>query len=343
MKIAPRQIIQTLKQPPTDVLVWLCYGADQGKVMEYGKALCEKLRAGDNDDLNFINFSGKELKEDPALFFTEASAISMFGGNKVIRIYDAKDAYAIADLITDYLKKPQPIGIVIEAGNLEKTSSLRKLFEDSKQSKLATIACYHDEQQDLSAMASTIIKGNNLQITREAFMILMTKLGGDRAISRLEVEKLCLYKGEGEITVDDIESVLEDTSQVSIQATVNSCLLGEFDNLEKNISKLWLENIAPIALLRAVARQLLRLQEAAAYQQQNIDKKTIMKKLSPPIFFKEEAAFLAQMSRWPAIKIHHALQRVEQAEYQCMEHAAIGDSIVHRLLLSIASTSRKKV
>ncbi len=343
MKIAPRQIVNTLKQPSSDILVWLCYGNDQGKVMEYGSVLCEKLRAGDQDDLNFTNFSGKELKEDPALFFTETSAISMFGGNKVIRIYDAKDSYGIAALIKDYLNRPQPVGIVIEAGSLEKSSALRKLFENAKEKKLAAIACYLDERQDLNNMVSTIIRENNLQITKDAFMTLMTKLGGDRAISRLEVEKLCLYKGQGEITLEDVEATLEDTSNVNMQAVINSCLLGEFDLLEKNLTRLWLENIQPIALLRAISRQFLRLQEAVAYRQQGLDNKSIMYKLSPPVFFKEEAAFLAQMNRWSMDKIHQALQRAKQAETQCMDHARLGESITHRLFLSIASISRKKL
>ncbi len=341
MKIAPRQIANILKHPSPDVLVWLCYGNDQGKVMEYGATLCETLRAGDQDDLNFTNFSAEQLKDDPALFFTEASAISMFGGNKVIRIYDAKDSYNITELIKDYLQRPQPVGIVIEAGALAASSSLRKLFENTKEAKLAAIACYHDERQDLNNMVSFIIRENGLQITKEAFMALMTKLGGDRAISRLEVEKLCLYKGQGEITLDDIEATMEDTSNVSIQAAINSCLLGEFDNLEKNISKLWLENIAPIALLRTMSRQLLKLQEAGAMQQQGINKKSIMKKLS--VFFKEETAFSMQMNRWSVEKIDQALLRTHQAENQCMDHANLGESIVHRLFLSIASTSRKKL
>ena len=90
---------------------------------------CSKAWSPDlTDAFNVADLSETVLLADPARLADEAAAISMMGGRRVVRVRGAGND--LADLLESFLDDPKGDAlVVIEAGDLAKTSALRKLFD----------------------------------------------------------------------------------------------------------------------------------------------------------------------------------------------------------------------
>lgn len=340
MKVAARDINSFLSSPPKTIYGCLFYGADEGKTHEYAEKIKKNLQGDSFDEMNFIEFSASEIKENPSIFLSEAAMIPMFGGQKIIKIRDGKDA--LTKSLSQYLENPHSeVFILIEAQNLEAKSSLRKLFE--KENNLAAIPCYLDEQRDISQLIHEIIKYYQLKIDPDAYQLLTQRLGRDRAISRMEIEKLCLYKGEGSINFKDVSLLMGDNGLSNIQFVIDAALLGELRNLEQNMNRLWAENIEPIALLRMTLFYLLKLQQVLYWSQNGISIEEAMKKLTPKLFFKQESIFKRQAKLWDIKALTSMINRLSEWEQDLMTYPNLAQTFIYRNFMMIAVSARKKI
>src|SRR6185503_17964226 len=142
------------------------------------------------------------LLADPARLFDEAAAISMMGGRRVIRVRGAGNE--LADLLESFLEKHAGDALVVlEAGDLNKSSALRKLFEADK--KAAAIACYADSARDLADVVRDELRGLDFTLGPGAVEEAVSRLGNDRGVTRRELEKLALYShGQKQIGAEDV-------------------------------------------------------------------------------------------------------------------------------------------
>ena len=71
------------------------------------------------------------LSSDPARLADEAAAISMLGGRRAVRVRGAGNG--LAALFEGFLECPPGDAlVVVEAGDLPKSSALRKAFEEAE-------------------------------------------------------------------------------------------------------------------------------------------------------------------------------------------------------------------
>ena len=115
---------------------------------------------------------------------------------------------------------------MIEAGELRPESPLRKACERAKTA--VAIACYPDTERDLAKLIDEELRTSNLRIAPDARAVLMSLLGGDRQASRNELRKLALYAhGKGEITLDDVMTVVSDASELKLDPIVDGAFAGK--------------------------------------------------------------------------------------------------------------------
>jgi DNA polymerase-3 subunit delta len=86
--------------------------------------------------------------------------------------------------------------VVIEAGELSKTSSLRKLFEGAKRG--AAVECFDDRPEDSGRMISETLSAQGWKIEADALSYLVDALNVDRRLLRTELDKLVTYLGKGD-------------------------------------------------------------------------------------------------------------------------------------------------
>ena len=131
MRVSSSDADKLSAAPPKGWIAALVFGSNNGLVRERADRLAKSVVPDLNDAFRVADLGADVLRKDPARLGDEAGAISMFGGRRVVRVRDATDG--LADLFQGYVS--DPIGdafLVVEAGELNKTSSLRKLFEGAK-------------------------------------------------------------------------------------------------------------------------------------------------------------------------------------------------------------------
>jgi len=189
--IKGKAVNQLLTRPGPNFRAILFYGPNEGRVREYAVQIAKTVVADLSDPFRICQLSAADLKDDPARLADEAAAIAMTGGRRVIRARGIGDAQT--DCFVNFLENPQgDTLIVVEAGELAKTSRLRKLFESH--SLCAIVACYEDSGADLDALVIGHLRQHGLTINSEAKDYLLHCLGEDRLATRQELDKLVLYK-----------------------------------------------------------------------------------------------------------------------------------------------------
>jgi DNA polymerase III subunit delta len=337
MKIDNRAIPGFLKKPDAGIRAILLFGPDAGLVRERGETIGRTVVPDLADPFRVADIAPDMLKDDPARLSDEAASISMLGGRRLIRVRGAGTETVAA--AKNFLDDAKGDGlVVIEAGDLESKSALRKLFESAAVKNAAAIPCYRDEGASLGKTIADAFVAEGVKASSDAVEWLAGRLGSDRAITRSEIGKLALYAGKGgTITLENARELVGDSADLDLDDLARATAIGDMAALDRAFAKLEGEGGSPIMILRALGRHFLRLQTAAGHMAHGLDSDAAMAKLFPPVFWKEKDPFKTQLNRWPLPRIQMALERLLEAEIQCKSSGAIpADLIAQRCLLALA-------
>jgi DNA polymerase-3 subunit delta len=313
LKIQPARAAQFLSAPPAGVRAVLFFGPDGGLVRERALALTALIAADPSDPFRVVEMTGRTLAEDGARLADEAAAISFTGGRRVVRLRDAGDG--AARIFEAFLGDgPGDAMIVVESGDLPPRSSLRKLFEKSEQA--AAIACYRDEGRDLEQVIRQSFSTAGLAVEPDALTYLLTHLGGDRQLSRRELEKVVLYKGTqtSAVALADVEACVGNSSALALDDVADAAALGDLARLTTALARCLQEGASAVAVLRAVAGHFQRLHLVASRLAAGERLDDALKRLKPPLFWKKKEAFTAQLRLWRLEDLGPALERLLAAE-----------------------------
>ncbi len=338
MKLDARSIAGFLKKPNPAARAILVYGADAGLVRERVETLMRTVVEDLGDPFRVADLAGDTIADDPARLADEAAAMAMTGGRRVVRVRDAGNDTAVA--FQNFLEHPMGDALIVaEAGELDGRSALRKLFE--KAENAAALPCYRDELRDLPAIIRETLARSQVKIDDDALGWLAARLGADRALTRGEIDKLALYVGSGRTaTLEDAQALVGDSADIGLDDLARACAGGDVAGLERARAKLDGEGIVAIAQLRAVQRHFTRLHVCAGLMAAGADEKSAMMRLRPPVFWKEENAFRAQLKRWPMPRLGAALTQLLDAELRCKSSGQPAELIAAQCLLQLAQYSR---
>lgn len=341
MKLDKQPLERFLKEPAPAIAAALIFGPDEGMVHERAMQVSRAILGEADDPFRLTELTGDEIKADPARLIDEARAIAMMGGRRVVRVTRVTDAVepAFAALLADH-KDGGACLVVIEAGDIGGKSSLKRLFENAPHA--AAIACYRDEAAALPALITAQLKAAGMEIDRDAVAYLAANLGGDRGITRAELEKLILYMGDGKkVSLADAATCIGDQAAIGQDDLCQAIGMGDLRGLERQLER----NLAEtneISLLRAVARHFMRLHQVASRTARGEQLESAMAGLRPPVFWKAVDGFKAQCRRWPVEAIGNALLRLTELEAEAMRQHQFADTLTRRGLMEIAVMGARK-
>ncbi|MEM7171733.1 MAG: DNA polymerase III subunit delta [Pseudomonadota bacterium] len=339
MKISAAASDRFSRQPDPKCRAILLYGPDLGLVRERGLNLVKSVVDDPKDPFRVVEITGADLKNDPARLPDEAAALSFTGGRRVVRIRDAGDMITAA--FKGFLQDPAGEAlVVVEAADLPARSSLRQLFEGGKAS--AAVACYRDEQRNLQSVIKEALAEAGLEISPDALIYLSNNLGGDRQLTRRELEKLILYMGasgaEGErrrVEIEDAKSCIGDSTALTMEDLAFAVGDGNFEDLERFLTRCYSEGQEPIRILRSVARHFERLQLVAGLHAEGMELDGALKKLRPPLFWKSAAPFRSQVTAWTPAVLSIALRKLMATEAACKKTGAPSQTLTARTLFDL--------
>ncbi|MEM6781533.1 MAG: DNA polymerase III subunit delta [Pseudomonadota bacterium] len=337
MKLTWKQIEPFVKAPNPDARVILVYGPDNGLMRERAKTIGQTIVSDLNDPFNAVTLTSEQLLEDPARLADEAGAISMMGGNRLIRIQDGSDK--IAPLIKTYLEEPSADNLVIiEAGELGPKSPLRQLCEKGKNA--AAVPCYVEDERGISQVIKDMLREAGFNIQSDAAAWLSGAISGDRLRARGEIEKLITYMGKGpaNVTLEDVQNCCGEAGAQGLDDLVYAVGNGKIENALKTFHKLQEEGIADITILRSLQNHFrkLHLVKATIDQGETID--SAIRVLQPPLFFKLEQSFKAQLTRWSLPALTSTLARLSDIEAQSKQTGTPVRTLIAQALLSISKS-----
>lgn len=319
----------------------LIYGEDYGLIRERATA-CAVAIAGDaRDPFRVVEIDGARLKDDPARLGDECQQISFGGGGRVVWIKDAGDR-AGGEIITRFLEAP--VGgalVIVEAGELPKTSSLRKAAEAAPHA--LACPCYHDDPARLARVIDSVLRGHGQTLAPDAEAWLIARMGADRATSRAELEKLCLYVGDKRrIELADVEAAVADSAEATIDAVVQATADGDVVTLETALDRCFLDGEASVGIIRVTLRHFQRLHLAAGAVAQGVPTAAAIRGLRPPPFPRQAERLTRQLQRWPLPRLTAALIALQEAEAQCKQTVLPDRTICARALTALAEAARRQ-
>ena len=327
--------------PPKGLTLALVYGPDAGLVQERAEKLLKSVVPDLTDAFNVADLSEATLLADPARLADEAAAISMMGGRRVVRVRGAGND--LADLLESFADDPRGDAlVVIEAGDLAKTSALRKIFDAHKTA--AAVQCYPDSVRDLSDVVRDALRAEGLSIAPDALEDAVSRLGSDRGVTRREIEKLLLYMhGKKQVTLEDVRAVMGDEAEARSESACDAAAGGDLARLDRELERLWVSDVAPAQVLRSAMGHFQRLVQAreSANRGEAID--SVMKRLRPPVHFSRATAFKNQAQRWNTDKLGEALDMLLDAESLTRTTGVPAEAVTGRVLMNIAAMAKGRM
>ena len=337
MKVPPARADAFAKAPDPALRAILFYGPDGGLVRERAKVALHALAEDPNDPFAVSSLPAGDLSDDGARLNDEAAAISFTGGRRVLRVEDATDG--VAAVFEDFLKHaPGDAVVLIEAGDLPARAKLRKLFEGADNA--AAVACYRDEGRSLAETIRGHLSEAGLRASDDAMALLTSQLGGDRLLTRRELEKLVLYKGEekSEISLEDVRACTGDSAALTTSDLAFAVGDGDLKQVERTLARCLQEGVNPVGVLRAVANHFQRLHLVAT----SGNPEMAVKALRPPVFWKVADRFKAQARAWTRPALAEALSLLLETEAACKRTGAPAETLCDRALLRIASRAGRR-
>jgi DNA polymerase-3 subunit delta len=341
MKISGARIEGYVKSPDAGHRAVLLFGPDGGLVRERADRICRTVVPDLSDPFRVADLAAAALKDDPARLADEAAAIAMTGGRRVVRVRDAGDA--VTALLESFLD--HPVGdalVVVEGGELGPRSSLRKLFEGAGNG--AALACYADEGGSLAAVVQESLRAAHLTADPDALSYLVEHLGGDRRVTRSEMEKLALYMGSGagRVRLEDAVACVGDSAALSLDDIALAAAEGDHATVQRVLARVLMEGTSPISVLRAVSRHFQRLHLAAAQIAAGKSPDQAVQALKPPPIFKVADRVKRQAQRWQPSRLADAMGLLVAAELDCKTTGLPAPEICGRALMQLARAAGRK-
>lgn len=346
VKIYPNKapsLISTIDK--SEVMAVLLYGPDSGKVSNLLKEISSKITPNLDDPFMVANISSDSLGDESTSIYDEMMAISFGGGKRLVTIKNIDGAEQAKAAVKAIEQLPDNINetsfLLLTAGDLKPTSSLRKLFE-GKAKHLVAIPCYKEDARDLSATIFNLVKAKGLYIEVEAASYLADCCQGDSKIIENEIEKLMLYLGDdaSKISYEDVVLVTGNTTEGQLQDVCDAVFSSNRANIEVAYKKAVDSGLVPIAIFRVLQRYIEKLHLAYYYVKDGNSIDMAVKYIKPPIFYKQVPVFKVQLTKLlnaDESKIFQKYGHILQAEFAIKQSGAEPELIASRVLQKIAS------
>jgi len=224
--------------------------------------------------------------------------------------------------------------VVIEAGDLRRNAPLRVVCERAKNA--AALPCYADTERDRARLIDEEMRAAGLALAVDARAALIPLLGGDRAASRSEIQKLALYvRGRGQVGIDDVAAVVSDASALAIEDIVDAAFAGRPGELETQLGKARTAGTSAGSILFNAQRQLAQLHKWRLTIEQG--RPFSLEALQPPLPFRRRPLVEAALKSWSAGRLASAMADLANAVLQSRQNPALADTIAERALLAIAA------
>ena len=324
MKIAPRQIASFLTKPPAKITAVLFHGNDLGMISERAKQFARIFSDNLDDVFSVTHLTGDMLSGETGLIADSAAAIPALGDRRLVLV-KGRGTELLEGCKLALTKPLADTIIIVEANETTTKHAIVKLFETSKTA--ASIGCYADNIGDIRALATNIFATDQVTVSHDAYDIIVTRLGGDRASSRSEITKLSLMAGPGgKLDADDVRIALGDSALLAIDDIADALASGAVGRLQQALQKAWYEDANAVMIIRGCQTYFRQLGLASHAMAAGKSAQNALRNLRPPPHFKLQDQLQAHLRRWQPDLAMDVVNRLQVIELQ-IKSGGINDKL----------------
>tara|TARA_Y100000588_G_scaffold372456_1_gene445033 strand:- start:146 stop:1183 length:1038 start_codon:yes stop_codon:yes gene_type:complete len=340
VKIASKNVDLFLKSPDASVRAAIIYGPDGGLVRERSDSLARTIAGDQMDPFSVVELVAEVLNEMPGVLAEQAATVAFGGGRRLVRVRGPGEM-GVAALAPILKHNIGDAFILVEAGNLSPRAPLRRLAEADEHA--VALPCYFDSDSDLEKLILSCLGQAQLTIDQDALVYLLGNLGGDRQVTRREMEKLIIYVGSksgNRVSFSDVLAIVGDGSDFAIEDVAYAVADGNQRSLDRSLRRSFDDGVSPVQVLRTVGWHFDRLQLVASACSSGLSVDQAIKTLRPPLFFKRAASFKSQLADWSISRMDFARETLIKAEIDCKTTGLPDNALCGRALMRLAYVAK---
>lgn len=190
-------------------------------------------------------------------FAMAADSLSIFADKQIIELRFATNSPGQegAKQLTAYCERlPESTLLLITCGKLSKESLKTKWLQAIDKAGVV-MQIWPLEGQDLLRWLQNRLLKRGLQTEQAGLRLLASRVEGNLLAAAQEVEKLYVLYGSGNLTLQQIETAVADSSRYDVFKLMDSVLAGKANRIVKILTGLRAEGIAPPVILWAIMRE----------------------------------------------------------------------------------------
>jgi len=306
---------------------YLFYGNNDGLKEETIKNIFKKSY---QDKIQ--RYEEKEILENINDFFNVMLTKSFFDNEKLIIISRATDK--ITGIIDELIEKnPDDINIILNSKNLEKKSSLRKLFE--KEKSTICVPFYEDNNQTLNSIISLFFRNKKIPISQQLINVLIERSRGDRKNLNNELEKIESFsKDKKNLNLDEIIKLTNLADNYSASELVDHSLA---KNTRKTVTILNENNYSDednIMIIRTLLAKLKRLVKIYELIDEKHNVEQAITACKPPIFWKDKPLVIQQIKSWKKDHLKSLIYKTNEIELLIKKNSTIAKNILSDFIIN---------
>ncbi|MBZ8135063.1 DNA polymerase III subunit delta [Afifella sp. IM 167] len=327
--------------PPESIRLFLVYGPDQGAVTERAETLASVLSSRHAGGVTLVRIGSDELSGDPGRISDEANADLLFGGPPLIRLKVVDGRHNVANAVRPLFDNPpETPALIVEAEELRAGNALRKLFEEAAFS--VALPCYEATAEDTADLARSALREAGLQIAPDALDYLVAHLGGDRGVTRRELEKLILYAGDSrEVALEDVVAVSGESVELRNDRLIDHALTGDIARLADDLNRLKAEGGSPASVMSQALSHLIMLSGLAAEAARGGSISSLVDRARPPVHFRRKDKVVRTLQLWPLPALQRARAALDSAVLETRQLPALDHAVAATTLLKLAQAARR--
>lgn len=333
-----RAFISAITTRP-DVRLFFIFGQDESAIADIAGQMASQLGGAERIDID-----SDRIRSDPALLADEASALSLFGDKRYVRLNFRRDeGLAAVENLLELENGTNPV--IAMAGNLPKTSKLRKLAEGHARA-MAHI-CYLPEEGTAAASVMAHAATLGLKLDRSLGARIARYTGQDRKLAQAELEKLALYYDASPerpmaVEVAAFEALSAETGEENVSGLVNQVMGGELRGTGRELAVARDMGVDSIRIVRALQRRVALLSSLRAKVDNGANAAAVVK-ATRSIFWKEADDFVKQLGRWPSVRLAGLNGHLLEVEAKLMAvKDGLGSVILEEELIRIARAAARR-
>lgn len=316
MKISSYQVENYIKKIADEKISGcLLYGPEPTITRFRFEVIAKKIVNDLADPFLVSQLSSEKIKEDKAILTDEFYSIAMLGGRRLIMIKDcdANTVQALKILLSDpqYGRKSENF-ILIQGGDMDKSSALRKLVEESQ--FLMAIPCYEEDATSLRKSVSELFVENDIIVEGEIINLMVKNFGKDRNLIVNEVSKIKNYLGdEKKLSLEIFKKITSSNQDENLQDFAVQFASKNYEWCFLRAEKAFEGGNESILLVRNLINYFSKLYNAKV-SIENSGKSIDDAVKSAQIFYKIEADFRRNLQSLSLKFIAKSLQSFEKLE-----------------------------